>query len=270
MKNFNNYFKLVVLSGFLLSIIAFVSCSNNDSPSNDSRTYQEVKEDFGSIVFTEGINDISLESTLKNFFWDFRVIIPEGASNTNKRPLIISLHGAALSLSPDIHKATACLVEPGFNDIEPIIISPNSKGFLWQEDTSQFQILSLLDFALTYLQVDPNKVVITGYSDGGNGTWFYADFYPELFSAAIPMASSHDTSNGLGSYVIYNIPMYVIHGSDDELFSVDLTEGYVNNSINVGSEIEFVIADGLTHNNSCDYVPYLKDAASWLETTVWL
>ena len=35
------------------------------------------------------------------------------------------------------------------------------------------------------------------------------------------------------------------------------------------SDVEFVIAEGLEHFNPCSYVPYVKEAANWLETTVW-
>ena len=36
--------------------------------------------------------------------------------------------------------------------------------------------------------IDKAKVVVTGYSMGGAGTWHFAEKYPERFSAAIPVA----------------------------------------------------------------------------------
>lgn len=63
--------------------------------------------------------------------------------------------------------------------------------------------------------------------------------------------------------------MYVIHGEDDELFPVEITEQFVNKSINAGSNIEFVVATGLGHLDACDYATYLQDAATWLLTEVW-
>ena len=66
-----------------------------------------------------------------------------------------------------------------------------------------------------------------------------------------------------------DIPMYVIHGSEDQLFPLAITQGYIDTTVAAGTDLEFVIAPGLEHFNSCAYVPYLQDAADWLVNTVW-
>jgi predicted peptidase len=119
------------------------------------------------------------------------------------------------------------------------------------------------------LFIDENKVVITGYSDGGNGSWFYAQYYSDLFSAAIPMASSYNSVGSDGIVPKIDIPLYVIHGENDDLFPLAQTEEWVNQSKNAGSSIEFVIASGLTHYEVCNYVGYLTTATNWLQNEVW-
>ena len=103
----------------------------------------------------------------------------------------------------------------------------------------------------------------------GNGSWFFADFYPELFSAAIPMASSYDPARSSGEVPAIEIPLYVIHGEDDELFPLAETQAFVNESIDAGSSIEFVVATGLSHLDVCDYTSYLQDAVTWVQTEIW-
>ena len=39
--------------------------------------------------------------------------------------------------------------------------------------------------------------------------------------------------------------------------------------IDSGGNIEFVVADTLSHFKPCDYVPYLQEAAVWLQDEVW-
>ncbi|WP_197505850.1 carboxylesterase family protein [Urechidicola croceus] len=267
MKYSKNIFKIFI--GLFL-IFNFNACSDSGDPviPDTPRTADDVREDFISLNISSGTSDHVLESTIDNVFWSFRTIVPEVASDSNKRPLIIRLHGGAQNVSENSHTSTSCLVEPGFEGMDAIIISPNSKGSLWFDQANQVQVLALVDLAKTYLPVDINKVVIMGYSDGGNGAWFYSQYYPDLFSAGIPMASSYDTETGNGVEAI-DIPLYVIHGSDDELFPIETTEEFVNESIAAGSDIQFITADGLTHYNSCDYVSYLQNAATWLTTTVW-
>lgn len=264
-STYNNY----ILSVVILSIF-FISCGGNDdsTPAPTPRTAEDVRNDFKNLTFNVGINDVSLESVVEGVFWKFRVIVPEGASSSNKMPLVMRLHGAARSNNSDAHKSTDCLVVPGFEDLDTYIISPNSNGSFWYDEPNIVQILALLDLAKENLHIDSNKVVAMGYSDGGNGSWFFAQYYSSLFSAAIPMATSYNTENSSGISGIAT-PLYVIHGSDDTLFPLETTQGFVDASIAVGSDIEFVIADGLGHLDVCDYVSYLKDAVAWLEAEVW-
>jgi predicted peptidase len=265
---------------FFLLLINLVGCNNDnpnltdqqldDNETNMPRTAEDVKTDFANIDFKPGINDISLESTTEDFYWNFRVIVPENASNANKKPLIFSLHGGAQNISPDMHKNTDCLISPGLDGIiDAFIVSPNSNGELWYEQNNLIQILALYDLITTNLPIDLDKIAVTGFSDGGNGSWFFSQFYSSLFSAAIPMATSYDTTKSNGNIEPIGIPLYVIHGNDDTLFPIETTEGFVNASIDAGSNVTFVIAAGLEHYQPCDYVTYLRDAAAWLVSDVW-
>ena len=98
-----------------------------------------------------------------------------------------------------------------------------------------------------------------GYSNGGNGSWYFAEHHPELFSAAIPMASSYAITEKI------NIPLYVIHGEKDELFSVTKTSEWIRNSKEVGSDITFVTNESLSHFQGCSYVRELRKAQEWLQ-----
>ena len=275
MKKFQFYIRPILLfTVFFLSI----SCGGSDDgpdpdpipdPVPDPRTSQDVIDDFNALTINVGTNDLQLESIVEGVFWNFRIIVPEGASSSNPRPLVVRLHGAAQSGSATAHQSTECLVEPAFEGKDVFILSPNSNGVLWYEQANIVQILALRDLVVTNLNVDPTKVVMTGYSDGGNGSWFYSQFYPDLISAAIPMATSYNTKRSNGDLIKIDVPLYVIHGSEDDLFPLDITQGFVDESIGAGSDITFVVADGLVHNEPCTYVDELKKAVVWLETEVW-
>ncbi|MEX0288978.1 MAG: dienelactone hydrolase family protein [Flavobacteriaceae bacterium] len=268
------------LATICLSIFVALLCSlgcsdsflENDTAPNAENTPQlnleDIRKAFAALSFDTGINDFSLD-VLHNKKWDFRLIVPETNAG-EKLPLFVNLHGGALTPRPDAHKGTACLIEPALEDLKAYVLSPNSQGDLWSDASNETQVLKLVEFALENLSIDPEKVVVMGYSDGGNGSWFFADFHPEGFSAGIPMASAYGltkTQDGLVKKI--EIPLYVIQGEFDELFPYTNTETWVEQAVDAGSDIILVKALGLTHGEPCAYLPYLKDAITWLQTTVW-
>lgn len=262
----NRIFKFSIL---LLFTCCLVNCGGDDDViETQTRTADDVRADFQALNILSGVNDLSLESTTKGIFWNFRVITPSTSSSSNKRPLVITLHGASGG-STEAHKNTECLVEPGLASLDAFIISPNAGTGEWYDQANQLQIVALVDLAKTYWDVDTSKVLVTGYSNGGNGSWFYADFFADIFSASIPIASSYNPKRADGTLTGIDVPMYVIHGEDDELFPVNETQTFVEQSRNAGSSIEFVIAPGLSHYKPCDYVSHLQDAAEWVKTEVW-
>ena len=261
--------KLLIL---VISIFIF-NCSGDSSDDAtavqiEPRTVADVTEDFLNLNIEPGINDLSLESLERGVYWNFRVIAPTQASEDNRRPLVMALHGASGG-SATAHQNTSCYVEPGLAALNAFIISPNAGVYQWYEGFNQNQVIALMDLARTHWYVDTSKVLVTGYSNGGNASWFYADFYPQFFTASIAMASSYDPERSDGSIPGISIPLYVIHSNSDELFPLSQTEIFVNKAINAGSEIEFVIADGLSHYSPCEYASYLQDAVNWVLDNVW-
>ena len=148
--------------------ILFFNCNSDDTPFfENTRTISDAVHDFKQLKFTNGINDMEIEGSFSNVFWNFRVIIPEVASEINRRPLIVCLHGGTSIIDPDLHKYTNCLEEPGFSNIDAFLLCPNSEGFSWNGIPEQEKVLTLTDLVKSNLFVDPDKVVIMGYSDGG-------------------------------------------------------------------------------------------------------
>ena len=263
MKN-HNFILIPIFSLFIL-----ISCNkSSDITEPNSRTYEDIQEDFNNITFETGNNDISIEN-LNGNTWGFRVVMPDVDFTNNDRPLIISLHGCTTcGVFPDAHKNTDCLESLGFSSLNAIILSPNSHGESWTTLNNYEQIFSLIDLASTYLPIDTNKIVIHGYSDGGNASWFFGETESNIFSAAVPIATQYNTiSNGIGRQM--PIPFYVIHGENDTFFPLSNVQNWVNTSVNAGSDITLVVAPGLTHTEPCEYISHLQNASDWLLNDVW-
>jgi len=279
MKKLNFYLKPLLLSGvfFLLMSCGGSGDGPSDPPAGPDpvRSIEDVVNDFENLTINVGTNDLQLESLVEGTFWNFRIIVPEEASASNKRPLVLRLHGAAQGNSPGAHKSTSCLVEPAFEGKHVFILSPNSNGALWHDKSNILQVSGLMELITSNLDVDTSKMVVTGYSDGGNGAWFYAQYYEQLFpkaipfSASIPLASSYNTSATGGDVNKIKPPLYVIHGEKDDLFPLETTAGFVQKFKDAGSDIIFVVAEGLVHNEPCAYEDEMEEAVDWLETEGW-
>jgi predicted peptidase len=245
-----------------LCFLLLTNCSSEEEAPVSRVTDETIREDFQAIPLSPGIKDISLE-VAEGIYYNFRVIIPDVDLN-ERWPLVMAFHGASNG-DPNAHKTTGCLIEPGFAGLDAFIIHPNADNFEWYEQENQHKIQTLLTLATTYWPINFGRILATGYSNGGNASWLMAEVASNVFTASIPMASSYDISVTENTSRKMNIPMYVIHGENDELFPIDVTKKWVDESIAAGSDITFVQADGLTHFKPCDYVSYLEDAVDWLK-----
>ena len=73
--------------------------------------------------------------------------------------------------------------------------------------------MALLQKVLAEYTIDRKRVLVTGFSLGGRGTWFMASHHPDLFTAAIPMAAS---TGDEPLERLATMPTYIIHSRADE------------------------------------------------------
>lgn len=232
-------------------------------------TWKDTDRSFEEIEIKPGTTiDVILEIPDPPYEYAFRVITPQIIDEVNGNALVLSLHGGVGGAGREAHKSTQC-IEPVLERINAFILSPNADKAYWYELYNQEKIVRTLNMAIEHWPINTSKMVITGYSDGGNGTWFFAEAFPNAFSAGIALASSYQTLGLDGKGRKIETPLYVIHSSGDELFPLDSTQYWVNKSIEAGSDITFVVADGLSHYRPCDYTGYLEDGIQWLLDDVW-
>lgn len=192
--------------------------------------------------------------------WNFRISIPE-IETGEKVPLVLALHWAG---DNETYKEfMTCLVEPAFADLNAIVFGPDTGSHLWWDIQNVEKLLKFLALAKEKWPIDPHKIVVTGYSNGGTGTWQLAQIEGQAFSAAIPIAGSYYNSDRM------DIPVYAIHGAKDELFPLSITQFVIAESVGKGSKIELVVVDDLAHYMACNYVDELRKAVAWLENMGW-
>lgn len=111
---------------------------------------------------------------------------PEGAlhrrPSNGRYPLVLTLHGASVE---GIGQAEAYAPKR-----DALIVAPTNRrpfGFDW-EDWGRLDALEVLDLVIDRYNVDPQRVMVTGHSMGGHGTWSLGSLFPDRFAAVAPSA----------------------------------------------------------------------------------
>jgi predicted peptidase len=121
--------------------------------------------------------------------------------------------------------------------------------------------MALMDSITANYTIDTKRIVVTGFSAGGRGTWFYAASYPDFFTAAVPVAGEPLPAaiNTLG-----DMPVYVIHGVNDEVILYEDVAPIIMQMQDAGLNIKFVAVNGLSHYNTSGYIGPLNGAVPWI------
>jgi hypothetical protein len=165
----------------------------------------------------------------------FLQYLPDGySSNTNRYPIVISLHGIkekGNTLSEVGKVANVGLPKyVKYGQKYPfILISPQLKTTMgrWTGD----YVIEVLNYVKTYLRVDPNRIYLTGLSLGGGGVWSVATSYPTTWAAILPICSGYNLTSLAYKVAGADVPTWGFHGDADGIVSEFVTINMIN-SIN--------------------------------------
>jgi polyhydroxybutyrate depolymerase len=148
---------------------------------------------------------------------DFVVYIPAVVDNDYKMPLVISLHGGFASPKGQFHLAD---FRPLADKDKFIVVCPASKH-LWHDgaDNKGIDDVKFMDQLITYIikayHADPQRVYITGISNGGFMTTRLACQLHKRIAAVAVVAASLDIGEGYDPES--PMPVIYMHGTKDPI-----------------------------------------------------
>lgn len=183
-----------------------------------------------------------------------------------KVPLVVALHFAGKESDWYGHGMVQNLYAEGCMPIQAIIVAPDSlSGDDWVTPENADHVAWLTRSVVKSYPIDPKKVVLSGFSAGGIGTWSIATRVPGLFTAAIPIAGEPS-----GKASDWTIPVYAIHSEADSIVPPAATKRRIEELKAAGQKAEvFLLTDGTTHYQSDRYVSALRQACGMLQHFVW-
>jgi dienelactone hydrolase len=169
-----------------------------------------------------------------------------------------------------------------------IVLEPMGRGNVDYRWMGERDVLRCLDEARKRLQVDDERVYLTGESMGGNGSWLISSRHPQRFAAAAPIYGGSDYrtavtgynytnplatrpmerfvqeahSSFAGAEGLRNVPLYVLHGDVDAAVPVEQSRHGVKLLQRWGYEVRYREVPGLGHED----LKARDEIADWLLT----
>ncbi|MBH0201044.1 MAG: hypothetical protein HP496_01765 [Nitrospira sp.] len=131
--------------------------------------------------------------------------------------LVVCLHGFGFSGEEYLERWRTRLGE------DYLLACPTYPSGAWFTRRAEELVLETIRQAGQRYHVDPDRVFLTGMSNGGIGAWLIGMHHAPLFAGLAPMASGLDAVLMPFLANLQHTPVYMIHGTKDQVMPVDLS-----------------------------------------------
>ena len=191
----------------------------------------------------------------------YAVSVPAGYEPGTPHALILALHpgGKQGSYYGSLHMRQ--MFEPALRGLNAVVVAPDVPTRRWTSEVSDRGVMALLEQIVETYNIDRGRVLVTGFSLGGRGTWFFATRHPDFFTGAIPIAGrpGDDPLDALGG-----MPVHIIHSRADDVVPFGPAEEAARQLEEAGGTVAFTALDRVGHYAMGGYVRSLRDAGDWM------
>ena len=144
----------------------------------------------------------------------YGLYVPSSYRPERAYPLMLCLHGAGFNGDSYLERWQPRLGE------EYLLACPSIEGGAWWTREGEALVLAVLDEVMRRYRVDPDRVALTGMSNGGLGAYLVGLYHADRFAGLAPMAAPFPR----GFYPLFengrHTPFYLIHGEQDQVIPV--------------------------------------------------
>ncbi|HWZ81064.1 MAG TPA: dienelactone hydrolase family protein [Terriglobales bacterium] len=128
-------------------------------------------------------------------------------------PLLVYLSGAAGLAMDGVNTA-----EDVVSGTDYLVLYPHAADYWWKPEVAR-RFNAVLSQVLANYNVDRDRIYLTGFSNGGTGSLYFAELWPERFAAVVSLMGAgqcmEQVKQGLSN--LENLPLLFVHGEKDPL-----------------------------------------------------
>jgi predicted peptidase len=192
----------------------------------------------------------------------YGISVPTDYRAGEARPLILVLHPGGDRRAYYGSLFMRQIVLEALGNLRAIAVAPDCPARAWGDPKCDQGVMALLRKVQEEYTIDRRRVLVTGFSMGGRGTWFMASHHPDLFTAAIAMAAS---TGDEPIDRLAKMPTYVIHSRDDQVVPFEPAAKNARELEKLGRPIRFEELSGIGHFEMGGYIDSLRRAGRWIE-----
>jgi len=208
---------------------------------------------------TEGVVQLSRRST-DGVVYNYAVTIPAGYDPARRYQVRFQLHGGVggrIDNKPRGNGQIGMLSgeSAGAEQFYVIPYAWNDKP--WWSDDQVLNLHAIVDDLKRRYNVEENRVVVAGVSDGGTGAYYvamrdttpYTSFLP--LNGYIMVLANGDIDDGRSfPNNIRNKPLFVVNGGKDRLYPISIVEPYTRHLMKNGVQIDYHPQPDGEHNTA--------------------
>lgn len=180
----------------------------------------------------------NLQVSVRGRSYSLALAVPSSYDPAKSMGLIVCLHGAGFDGEAYLDRWQARL-----GDAYILACPTYPSGAWFTRGAEDLVLATVLDLRRKY-HIDPDRIFLTGMSNGGIGTWLIGMHHAHLFAGLAPMASGLDQVLLPFLENLRNTPVYIIHGAKDQVMPVELSRTIVRELETLGTPMSIASTTG--------------------------
>jgi hypothetical protein len=170
--------------------------------------------------------------------YNLALSVPQTYQQAKAYGLVVCLHGAGFTGEAYLERWQARLGE------DYVLACPTAQMGAWFTRGAEELVLATIRSVQRRYHIDPDRIFLTGMSNGGIGAWVIGMHDAPLFAGIAPMASGLDQVLMPFLANLRSTPIYIIHGTKDQVMPVEFSRTITNELTKLGYPFIYREHDG--------------------------